>query len=124
MTEAAVRVGMGDSAEGQRIQTSALRVTRAALLNLPLDAYKQYQERVEHGFVQAAKFLHTLHIYRIFDLPYQSQVVALAAIGLGGLALRGLALAGAKAGTWRVRLLVVEEALGRETGWPCRMRSK
>ncbi len=35
---------------------------------------------MEHGFVQAAKFLHMLHIYRIFDLPYQSQVVPLAAI--------------------------------------------
>ena len=58
----------------------AVAATRAALLNLPLDAYKQYQDRVEHGFVQAAKFLHTLHIYRIFDLPYQSQVVPLAAI--------------------------------------------
>ena len=30
--------------------------------------------------MQAAKFLHMLHIYRIFDLPYQSQIVALAAI--------------------------------------------
>ena len=29
---------------------------------------------------QAAKFLHMLHIYRIFDLPYQSQIVPLAAI--------------------------------------------
>lgn len=33
-----------------------------------------------HGFVQAAKFLHMLHIYRIFDLPYQSQIIPLAAI--------------------------------------------
>lgn len=53
---------------------------RQALLDLPLEAYKQYEIRVEHGFVQAAKFLHALHIYRIFDLPYQSQVVPLAAI--------------------------------------------
>ena len=58
----------------------AVTANRAALLNLPLDAYKQYQDRVEQGFVQAAKFLHTLNIYRIFDLPYQSQVVPLAAI--------------------------------------------
>ncbi len=29
--------------------------------------------------MQAAKFLHMLHIYRIFDLPYQSQIVPLAA---------------------------------------------
>jgi hypothetical protein len=35
---------------------------------------------VERGFVQAAKFLHMLHIYRIFDLPYQSQIVPLAGI--------------------------------------------
>ena len=58
----------------------AVTANRAALLNLPLEAYKTYQDAVERGFVQAAKFLHTLHIYRIFDLPYQSQVVPLAAI--------------------------------------------
>jgi hypothetical protein len=49
-------------------------------LNLPLEAYKQYQSQVELGFVKAAKFLHSLHIFRIFDLPYQSQIVPLAAI--------------------------------------------
>ena len=53
---------------------------RQALLNLPLAAYKQYEKQVERGFLQAAKFLHMLHIYRIFDLPYQSQIVPLAAI--------------------------------------------
>ena len=53
---------------------------RQALLNLPLEEYKRYETQVEHGFVQAAKFLHMLHIYRIFDLPYQSQIVPLAAI--------------------------------------------
>lgn len=53
---------------------------RQALLNLPLAAYKQYENQVEDGFVRAAKFLHILHIYRVFDLPYQSQIVPLAAI--------------------------------------------
>ncbi|MFE8032366.1 hypothetical protein [Thiohalocapsa marina] len=43
-------------------------------------AYKQYEKQVEEGFVKAAKFLHRLHIYRVFDLPYQSQIVPLAAI--------------------------------------------
>src|SRR3954452_10824148 len=28
----------------------------------------------------AAKFLHMLHIYRVFDLPYQTQIIPLAAI--------------------------------------------
>ena len=53
---------------------------RQALLNLPLDAYLRYESQVEKGFEKAAKFLHMLHIFRTFDLPYQSQVVALAAI--------------------------------------------
>lgn len=58
----------------------AVTGNRQALLNLPLSAYKKYEKTVENGFVQAAKFLHMLHIYRIYDLPYQSQIVPLAAI--------------------------------------------
>lgn len=58
----------------------AISCQKQTLLDLPLDAYKKYEERVERGFVQAAKFLHLLHIYRAYDLPYQSQIVALAAI--------------------------------------------
>jgi hypothetical protein len=58
----------------------AISANRQALLNLPLSAYLQYEKQVERGFKQAAKFLHMLHIYRIFDLPYQSQVVPLASI--------------------------------------------
>jgi hypothetical protein len=58
----------------------AVSGNRQALLDLPLEAYKQHESQVEHGFIQAAKFLHMLHIYRIFDLPYQSQIVPLAAI--------------------------------------------
>lgn len=58
----------------------AVSGNRQSLLNLPLEAYKQYEAQVERGFIQAAKFLHLLHIYRIFDLPYQSQIIPLAAI--------------------------------------------
>ena len=58
----------------------AVTGNRQALLNLPLDAYKRYEAQVERGFEQAAKFLHMLHIYRIFDLPYQSQIIPLAVI--------------------------------------------
>lgn len=53
---------------------------RAALLNLPLDAYKRYLQVAVGGFERAAKFLHTLRIFRTYDLPYQSQVIPLAAI--------------------------------------------
>lgn len=58
----------------------AVTGNRQALLNLPLAEYKRYEAKVERGFIQAAKFLHLQHIYRIFDLPYQSQIVPLAAI--------------------------------------------
>jgi hypothetical protein len=61
-------------------EAPAVTANRQALLNLPLEAYKRYETQVERGFMQAAKFLHMLHIYRTFDLPYQSQIIPLAAI--------------------------------------------
>ncbi len=69
-----------EKAGKQGKELPAITGNRQALLDLPLDAYKRYEKQVEAGFVRAAKFLHRLHIYRIFDLPYQSQIVALAAI--------------------------------------------
>ena len=58
----------------------AVSGNRRALLALPLEAYLRYQDRVEQGFMETAKFLHMQNIYRDFDLPYQSQLVPLAAI--------------------------------------------
>ena len=69
-----------EAAGKQGKELPAVTGNRQALLNLPLDAYKRHETQVERGFIQAAKFLHTLHIFRIFDLPYQSQVVPLASI--------------------------------------------
>lgn len=71
---------VAESAGKQGKELPAVSGNRQALLNLPLEEYKRYEAQVERGFVQAAKFLHMLHIYRIFDLPYQSQIVPLAAI--------------------------------------------
>ncbi len=69
-----------EAAGKQGKELPAVTGNRQALLNLPLEAYKKYESQVERGFVQAAKFLHMLHIYRIYDLPYQSQIVPLATI--------------------------------------------
>lgn len=69
-----------EAAGKQGKELPAVSGNRNALLNLPLDAYKKYQSQVEDGFIRAAKFLHMLHIYRVFDLPYQTQVIPLAAI--------------------------------------------
>src|SRR6202795_720896 len=60
-----------EAAGKQGKELPAVSGNRQALLNLPLDAYKSYELQVEHGFMQAAKFLHLLHIYRIFYLPSQ-----------------------------------------------------
>ncbi|HYT24674.1 MAG TPA: DUF262 domain-containing protein [Candidatus Polarisedimenticolia bacterium] len=72
------RAAENDGKQGKDLP--AVSGNRQALLNLPLAEYKRYEGQVERGFIQAAKFLHILHIYRIFDLPYQSQIVPLAAI--------------------------------------------
>jgi hypothetical protein len=72
------RVAEEAGKEGKELP--AVSGNRQALLDLPLEGYKKYEAQVERGFVQAAKFLHMLHIYRISDLPYQSQIVPLAAI--------------------------------------------
>lgn len=57
-----------------------ISATRASLLKLPLDAYKAYVDIIEQGFIAAAKFLHGQRIYRVLDLPYQSQVTPMAAM--------------------------------------------
>jgi hypothetical protein len=54
--------------------------SRQSLLQLPLDAYERYADQVQAGYKRAAKFLHQQRIYRAWDLPYQSQLVPLAAI--------------------------------------------
>lgn len=58
----------------------AVRATRQSLLDLPLSAYRKYKDAVETGFTTAAKFLRQQNIHRVLDLPYQSQLVPLAAI--------------------------------------------
>jgi hypothetical protein len=58
----------------------AVSATRQSLLKLPLSAYQSYADAVEQGFDRTARFLRQLKIYRAKDLPYQSQITALAAL--------------------------------------------
>ena len=58
----------------------AVRATRQSLLDLPLDAYKKHCKAVREGFERTAKFLRLQQIHRVIDLPYQTQLVPLAAI--------------------------------------------
>lgn len=65
-------------AEGR--EPPAISATRNSLLQVPLSAYMEYADKVEQGYKTAAKFLHGLKIFRARDLPYQTQLVPLAAI--------------------------------------------
>lgn len=58
----------------------AVRATRQSLLDLPLSAYLEYRDKVRAGFERVAKFLRQQQVHRVLDLPYQTQLVPLAAI--------------------------------------------
>jgi hypothetical protein len=58
----------------------AVRATRQSLLDLPLEAYQTYCDPVHAGFERVARFLRQQQIHRVRDLPYQTQLVSLAAI--------------------------------------------
>lgn len=53
---------------------------REALLGLPLDAYQRYADAVEQGFIQSGAFLNERKIIWNKDIPYQPQLIALAAV--------------------------------------------
>ena len=62
--------------DGRKSEESpAVTGNRKRLAHMPLEAYHQYEAGVERGIIQAAKFLHTLYIYRIFGPLYQSQII-------------------------------------------------
>lgn len=67
-------------AEDEGRDPPAISATRNSLLQIPLSAYLEHADRVEQGYITAAKFLHRLRIFRARDLPYQTQLVPLAAI--------------------------------------------
>lgn len=62
------------------VEPPAISATRNSLLQVPLEAYEKHAPKVEAGYVAAAKFLHAQRIFKARDLPYQTQLVPLAAI--------------------------------------------
>jgi hypothetical protein len=61
-------------------QVSPVSAKRASVLELPLDAYKNWAEVVENGFNYAAKFLRQERFSSQRELPYRTQVAPLAAV--------------------------------------------
>lgn len=54
--------------------------TRRDILRLTVEDYKEWAALAEEGFAKAARFLYGQKIFNAKDLPYQSQIVPLAAI--------------------------------------------
>ena len=59
---------------------SAVSAKRVAVLSLELDDYRRWADPVERGFLLAAKFLRKECFYAVWDLPYRTQIVPLAAV--------------------------------------------
>ena len=53
---------------------------RADILSLTLDEYKNWAHQVEEGFQNAAKFLHDQFVFTQPNIPYNTQLVPLAAL--------------------------------------------
>jgi hypothetical protein len=61
-------------------EATGVSCKRSAVLALPCEAYQTLRDHVLTGFLRAAKFLTLEHIFLDRDLPYQTQLVPLAAI--------------------------------------------
>ena len=59
-------------------KSASISGKRKDLLNLKLQDFEYYKDRVEIGFIRAAEFLYSLKIMQSLDLPYRSQLVPLA----------------------------------------------
>ena len=53
---------------------------RSDILSLTLDEYREWADRVEQGFEAAAKFLHSQFVFTQLNIPYNTQLVPLAAL--------------------------------------------
>ena len=72
------RADIADGRTGKLIRPVSAK--RASVLELPLDAYREWADALERGFKLAGRFLKREAIFRRKELPYTTQVVPLAAV--------------------------------------------
>ena len=58
----------------------AINCRKNDILSLDVSDYHEWAGRVEQGFMEAAKFLHSQYIFTRYDVPYNTQLVPLAAL--------------------------------------------
>ena len=64
-------------------EISTPNCTRRSILQLIVEDYKKWANITEKGFIEASEFLGNEKIFRAKDLPYQTQLITLAAILAG-----------------------------------------
>ncbi len=68
-------------AEGRPLnRIPAINCRKNDILGLEVSDYHEWADRVEDGFVEAAKFLHNQFIFTRYDIPYTTQLVPLASL--------------------------------------------
>ncbi len=72
------REAMEESLPQNRVP--AINCRKNDILSLEVSDYHEWAGRVEQGFVEAAKFLHSQYIFTRYDVPYNTQLVPLAAL--------------------------------------------
>ena len=69
-------IARGESHE----QVPAISCKKRDVLNLSLGEYKDWADKAESGFLKAARFLQTQFVFARRDVPYNTQLVPLAAL--------------------------------------------
>lgn len=78
VTQARRREALGAGATADN--APGISCKRKDILKLEVGDWKAWADRVEAGFVRAARFLYSQKIFKARDLPYRTQLVPLAAI--------------------------------------------
>ncbi len=72
---------LNDIAEGKTgKQVRPVSVKRSAVLDLTLQTYRDYADKAEQGFKQAARFLRQECFFSPKEIPYSTQLIPLAAV--------------------------------------------
>ena len=61
-------------------QAPAIGCKKRDLLDLSLEDYKTWADKVQNGFLEAGKFLHRQFVFAEYDVPYNTQLVPLAVL--------------------------------------------
>ena len=72
------RLAIREGSTGRQIP--GIGCKRRDILDLTLHEYKNWADKIETGFQNAAEFLLGQHVFRIRDVPYSSQLIPLAAL--------------------------------------------